>query len=252
MFDISFNGMGLFATSEEWIHPARIEETYELIYVINGTVKIREGENYLFLKKGDLVLLTANTLHEGFEPSDDNPSFYWLHFYSEKLDLPQPFVTSTFRNGYIFKEMNHFDNLINCPEHILDSYTAYIVSTLIMEKLTSSGKNKLADEIYEWTRVNARAGLTVNAVAEHFGYNPEHISRIMRKSYSKSLKSIIDIFIINRAKELLNNTNMYVSEIAEVLGFGDHTAFIAFFKYHEKTTPTRYRNMYSKTHMNKK
>ena len=99
-------------------------------------------------------------------------------------------------------------------------------------------------------RDSVDAKLTVNKVAEHFRFNPEYISKLMKKSYGSTLKGIINQFLISRAKDLLCNTNLNVSEIAAMLGFSDCTAFVNYFKYHENTTPTKYRNIYSKTHMN--
>ena len=80
--------------------------------------------------------------------------------------------------------------------------------------------------------------------------NNEFIAYLIEKQ--QKVKNIIDDFLIKRANDYLMNTNYSVKEIASMLEFSDSTAFINFYKYHENTTPTKFRNTYSKIHMNKK
>lgn len=253
MFDLEFAGMGLFELEGEWIHPRRIEKSYEIIYVVSGEVNIREEDTYITAHKKDIIILPPNVAHWGFKKSSKT-SFYWVHFMAENLDLEMPFFTGNFSNTYIFKELNHLSNMSReiCPQYVLDTYVKYIVAQLIMSFRLNNNNQKVIDEIYEWVRVNVDAKLTVSKVAAHFGFNPEYISKMAKKHYGKGLKNIINIFLLDKAKDLLCNTNFYVTEIANTLGFSDCADFVNYFKYHEKMTPTNYRNLYSKTHMNRK
>lgn len=252
MFDLEFAGMGLFEFEGEWTHPRSIEKTYEIIYVVKGEVNIREGETYISAKKNDLVVLSPHVEHEGYKKSTGNTSFYWVHVRADSLDLEMPFLSAQFSNAYIFKELNHLNNMSRseCPQYILDSYVKYIAAQLIMISRLKTDNQKIIDEIYEWCRVNVDAKLTVNKVADHFGFNAEYISKVAKKHFGKGLKSIINMFLLSKAKDLLSNTNFYVTEIANMLGFETCADFANFFRYHEKMTPTNYRNLYSKTHMN--
>ena len=58
------------------------------------------------------------------------------------------------------------------------------------------------------------------------------------------------MFLIQKAKNLLLNTNRYIKEVAYALGFEYDNAFVAFFKYHEGIYPSAFRNRYYGTHMN--
>lgn len=252
MLDLKFAGMGLFDFEGEWIHPQKTEKTYEIIYVVKGCVNIAEGDMYISAKKDDLIILSPNVSHEGFKASDGRTSFYWVHFYADKIDLEMPFFSTKFNNAFLFRELNHLNNLPDnlCPQYVLDTYVSYIIARLIVEKKQPVGIQKTTAEIYEWVRININAKMTVNSIAEHFDFNPEYISKLMKKSYGFTLKAIINQFLINKARDLLCNTNLFVSEIADMLGFANCTAFVNYFNYHEHTTPTKYRNIYSETHMN--
>jgi len=54
------------------------------------------------------------------------------------------------------------------------------------------------------------------------------------------------------AKNLLISTNYSVKQIAFMLDYKEENLFIKFFKYHERVSPTNFRNTYFNTHMNKK
>ena len=94
-------------------------------------------------------------------------------------------------------------------------------------------------------RINASPKLRITAVAEHYGYNKEHISRLIKKEYGMGMKELINKFIILNSKNMLANTNLSVKEIGALMKFDDATAFVKFYKYHEKMTPTEYRNKFS-------
>ena len=49
--DISYKFSGLFLTNEEWIHPKRKIDTYEIIYMQQGTAFIQEEGTSYILKR---------------------------------------------------------------------------------------------------------------------------------------------------------------------------------------------------------
>lgn len=250
---LSFRAAGLFSTDEEWIHPERVESTYEIIYVTRGEVYMKEGEKDIYIKEGQLALLEPHVCHKGTRVTK-NVSFYWVHF--KILDGELPFEKRFFErieNQGLFKELLHWNNLPNSPEYLVSATLLHIISGLCW---LSEGDNyrydKQAEALKEWIRINADAALTVEDVAKHFGYTPDHVSRICRNNHGMGAKKLIDRFIIIRAKELLCNTEKYVKEIAGELGFSDSRAFIGYFKYHEGCSPSEYRKRFPMTHMNNK
>ncbi len=249
----SFVSAGLFQTDGDWIHPERIEETFEIIYVTRGEVIMYEGDRDIHARAGELFILSPSLLHGGSRTSSD-VEFFWVHFKTDGSALP--FDANFFRgfeNSYLFKELLHNCHLPRRPEALVNSVLMHILGELCrLSEENNDSYDSTAEKIYEWIRINSYADLTVSAVAEHFVYSPDHISRICRARYKMSAGELIDHFLILRAKERLANTSKYVKEIAAELRFRDDKAFIGYFKYHEKTTPTDFRNRYSKLYMNNK
>lgn len=246
----SFDHMGLFYTDKDWIHPSFILPTYEIIYLTNGTAFIEEEDKRYIVNPKDLLILEPNKIHKGFKYSKGITSFYWVHFTSDtpdKLNLPK-FVPK-FDESALFKELLHYGTHTDKEQFLLDSILSHIIARSSCLQ-TSYPISRSAREILEWTRINASAALTVNDVANHFNYTPEHISRIMKTNYNKTLKTIITEFIIKQANDLLCNSNHSIKEIADILSFDTDNAFIKFYKYHEHISPNKFRNKYSFLYMN--
>lgn len=64
---ISFRGAGLFYSEKAWTHPKRVEKTYEIIYVTEGVVHMRENGADTDAGQGQIMLLEPDTLHEGYQ-----------------------------------------------------------------------------------------------------------------------------------------------------------------------------------------
>lgn len=251
--NLTFVHAGLFRTRREWIHPERVESTYEIIYVTAGEVHIEENGEEHTLSAGQLILLEPGRVHRGTKKSS-NVGFYWLHFSVSGGELPfEKRRFDNFDSSYLFRELLHHNNIAQRHSHLVDAILCHLLCEL--ECLSSDGSgayDERAEKIYEWMRINALASTTVRGVAEHFGYSCDHVSRICKRAYGIGARELLDRFIINRAKELLCNTDKYVKEIAAELEFSSDKAFIGFFKYHEGVFPEGFRRRLSKTHMNSK
>ena len=255
--NVSFAYAGLFQSDGEWIHPRKIESTYEIIYVTEGEVCMSEdtpsGTREIYAKKGELFLLSPDAWHYGTKVTK-GVSFYWTHFRIKNGELPfSPELLVRFENSYLFKELLHYNNLPNSPEYLVNAVLLHVLSEICrISESAKSGYDGRAEKIYEWIRANTSARLDVTRIANHFGYSPDHISRICKSSFGVGAKEMINRFLIAKAKSALSNTDKYVKEIAADLDFEDDKAFIAYFKYHEGCFPSEFRNRYGKIHMNSK
>ncbi len=243
---LEFCGMGLFETENRWIHPTVAVDTFELIFCVAGQVKIFENKKLYNLTAGNLLLLEPNILHGGYEESSGKTSFYWLHFKTDG-DFKIPKFSADFLGGKrIFRELSHFSQL-NPP------FTEVLLAKLLFELgETNTVKSKISHEISEYIRINSASKLTVNQIAEKFGYSPDYITRIYKKEFGDNIKNAIINNRLNYIKSLLLNTNDSIKAIAEQCDFDSDNEFIKFFKYNAGQTPTNFRNRFYKLHMNNK
>ncbi len=245
--DLTFSHMGLFDTESAWLHPTVTIDSYELIFVVEGRVNLYEGEEQYRLKRGELLLLEPNVEHGGLEESHGHTSFYWLHFYAQS-DAPLPFpkrsVPPLHDAESFFRKTVHLSRM-----QPLQSELTLASFLLSLNEQREEG-NKLAYEIDEYARIHARKGLNVATLAERFGYSADYLSRIYKKQFHTDLCAGIVRHRLALAHSLLLNTNDTVKEIALTCGFEEENHFIKFFKYHERMTPTQFRNRVFYIHMN--
>ena len=246
---IDFVYMGYFTSEGVWIHPIITECTYEIIYVTEGTVYLFENEKKFELKKGDMIILKPHTVHGGYKKSSGKTEFYWLHFNLFGYHSDTAIITG-FSHTSLFKELLHYSSTPQCAQYVKDCILSHILVS-ISENAEKSEFSQLTAKVFEWVRINAANDLTVGKTAKHFGYNSEHISRLIKKEYGISLKCLIDSFIVKRAQNYLCNTTYSVKEISNLLHFSSPNSFINFYKYHEKQSPNQFRNSYTNMHMNK-
>lgn len=249
---IHFEYAGLFQSGREWIHPERIERTYEIIYVTEGEVYIEEAGREHHLRRGQLLLLAPETPHRGTRVTT-NVAFYWVHFHAlGALPFSQRCFPN-FESAALFRELLHYNNLPQAPSALVNAILLHILAELDHLSTEAGGRyNAKAERIYEWVRINADAKMNVKHVASHFGYSPDHLSRICKKAFGCGVGELIDRFLLTRAKERLCNTDKYIKEIAAELAFPTDKSFIAYFKYHEACSPGEFRARFSRTHMNSK
>jgi AraC-like DNA-binding protein len=243
---LQFENIGLFETYEEWIHPVRTIDTYELIFAEIGELKIYEGERQYTVHPGEFILLEPGVEHGGFEANTRHTSFYWLHFSTNDIGA-----------WHLAKTGINFPNTERTMRELMHLFQKHrpLADLTLAKFLLESGtfgeyQSKLAHELQEYLRLHAKMPLHVQDVARHFGYSRDHLSRVYKQEYGYDLKTGIVQQRLSYVQSLLLNTDYTLKEIAQLCGFEDENLLAKFFKYHEKITPSMYRNRYFHIHMN--
>lgn len=253
---IKFLYMGLFTIDRPWIHPEIIKDSYEIIYVTEGRVCMFEAGTDYALETGDLLLLRPHEMHRGYEYSSGKTSFYWVHFTLNHKKTGEPWEGKTlylpgFTGGALFKELLHYSYLAEDGAYLREITLLYLLGKIV-EHNPDRKMNKLAAEVFEWTRINASHDLTVEKVAGYFQYHKDYLSRIISCHYHMPLRDLINSFVLLRAKNYLCNTSLTIKEISNLLKFPTANSFVNYYKYHERMTPSEYRNTYINVSMNNK
>lgn len=247
--ELTRSNMGLFDSDRDWIHPTVTVNTFEIIYVVEGEIFLREGDTSYHLKKGDMLLLDPHTEHGGTAPSHGRTCFYWLHYHCSDpaaLSLPKRSVPDEARVLRALGELIH-----------LQQAAPAIAELMLARFLLECGKiaeygNKRVSEIAAYIRANSRFPLSVADVALRYGYSADHLSRLFKKEFGYDAKTFITKNRLEYVESRLLNSEFSIKEIAAECGFEDENTFVKFFKYHTKTTPTMFRNAHFHTHINSK
>lgn len=86
-------GAGYVTNVTPTLHPDRIMEVHDFLYIIDGTWEIYENEIPYNLKNDDLLLLTAGEHHYGRLPSSAGNRHMYIHIYAEKNNNADSTIT---------------------------------------------------------------------------------------------------------------------------------------------------------------
>lgn len=99
------------------------------------------------------------------------------------------------------------------------------------------------DEVIAYVNQNySSIDLSVDIIADKFNISSAHLSRTFKKFTGVNLSDYIHTVRIEKVKNLLENSNYSVKEIAEMTGYLDSKALIRVFKNYVGTTPSKYRD----------
>ena len=250
----SYDMIGEFHSSGEWIHPKRSIKSFEVILVLEGTVYIAEEKREYILKKNQLLLLEPFKEHYGYKTVSEPTAFYWFHFFTD-LEIPLKSYTGAdiYEIKQLLKRLLHITNTPTYSTAAADSAGYLIFEELIRLSAEENSSNQdLAVRISEYIRNQIKSGVTVSDIARHFGYNADYIGKYFKKIHGVRLKEYLAIQRIKLSKDLLLTTDMSVKQISGELGYNEENLFIKFFTYHEKISPAAFKAQYCNTHINNK
>ena len=95
-------------------------------------------------------------------------------------------------------------------------------------------------ELFGYIQTNY-ATLTLNDLAEKFGYSKRQMIRIINTCTGTNFNAIVWLLRMEQACKLLRDSNMSAEEIAHQVGYQDLSAFHRSFARRMNTTPAKYR-----------
>lgn len=87
-------------------------------------------------------------------------------------------------------------------------------------------------------------GLTTQKIAIHSNFSHTYLCALFKKHTGKTLNEFITEVRMDRAKELLKNSNLKLYEISSSIGYPDANYFSTLFKKHTGCSPTKFMENY--------
>jgi AraC-like DNA-binding protein len=149
--------------------------------------------------------------------------------------------------GLRFKDMyqEYTMRKINYKHYINAQFSLLLTELLRRLKLSEGSHTKraaTADKVIAYIHKNIERQLNCTQLAEELHYNPKYINHIMKDATGFSLHDYIQKVKISHAVEMLENSELPVSEIAHLLGFSDASHFTKVFRSKTGYTPMQIRN----------
>lgn len=121
----------------------------------------------------------------------------------------------------------------------------YLIPPLRIEARTSTDYRSIQDPLViqalHYIRVNACSGIKVEQVLDYVKASRSNLENRFRTETGKTIHQVLHDEKMNKAKQLLTDTDIAIQEIAEVCGYPSVQYFYFVFKKEFNQTPNEYR-----------
>ncbi len=123
----------------------------------------------------------------------------------------------------------------------------YLLVDVIAEGINSKKSvlsESVVSKILDYINVNyADSSLSLNMIAHELGFQKDYISKLFKEEYGENLFVVIERIRIEKACELLKNTNFKIVDVSKSVGYNSDISFRRAFKKVTGLTPVEYKNM---------
>ena len=224
-----------------------------LTLVLEGAYNEKHSDREFTWNEGDLHLLPAGERHENQFPTPVR--CLRLKFESRAVDrlggefeglLSEPRKLTGPLAGWLAKRV--LDEFRSS-----DDVASLAMEGVVLELLAECGRSseqESSSSAPAWLRrvrevldESYLSSPSLTDLANVGGVHPVHLSREFRRRYQVTIGEYARKRRIDRASELLSNSDLSLSEIAQTCGFSDQSHFCALFKRYSGMTPAKFRDL---------
>lgn len=243
----------------------------EIMYVVEGSCSVETATEKIELRKHDFIFIDADAIHRllvgtntrcrmlniefGFEArSSITPSVKQLAAQNEPLNqllqAAEPYL--------VMKASNEFYETLKMLILELDDYKTDSLMVQIMFSELLIRVARLAEQLYEtdaadhltehhvnkalaFIHQHYDQNLKVQHIAENINLHPSYFHRIFKAYTGVAVMEYLTDFRLKKAKMLLAQTDMSISEISYSVGINSSQYFSTLFKKHSDVSPLEYR-----------
>jgi AraC-like DNA-binding protein len=236
-----------------------------VIFVEKGTLTIREEEKLFTVNAGETLLLWPQRRHVGVGEFPADLKFYWLHFdwlqgvaeeglHAALLSIPQ--YTRVNDPQYVISLFRQF---LSEQENIRRNVALECILLLILQQIAAPGSQESANDspgmALAWKanqiiRTQFHLQITTSSLAKELHCNADYLGRVYRRVFRQTLTEAIHRQRILMAEKLLINNSLSLTEVASQCGFNDTSYFRQIFRKLTGLTPTGWKRLYCREHVN--
>lgn len=259
---------GVFNPGYEYMDHS-YSDALELIYILDGASYIGVSGQYMKAKKGECIVIFPGVTHNIYLNKKESCRIMDFIFkpgetdiYSDNSNLGCSMrffheLKEKKMNCFRFLDSIAFKNLLESIQLLLksnDEYSRtllkldfckmYLIFSKIMEEAGNAcekSKDTHVMQAQQFIFENYCYKLKLEDISKATGISTRHLSRLFCKEFGMNLQDYITIVRISKARELLENSDMNITEIAYSLGFSSSDYFASFFKRYENISPKAYR-----------
>jgi two-component system response regulator YesN len=138
----------------------------------------------------------------------------------------------------IIKNVLEFNNISNLQQYMTSVFTE--IAKRYSLKYNSNKSNTIS-RIKEIVNKKYFDNFSLQTIADEVHFTPSYISMIFKQETGTNLIEYITKFRVEKAKELLTNSGIRVSEVAKMVGFDNPHYFSTVYKKYTGLRPNEFR-----------
>jgi len=225
--------------------PHHMHQCFEFIVSLEGKMTVTIGKTEYIIEKGEAVLIFPNQLHA--LTSSENK--HMLCIFSPKL------VAAYYsKHNNLIPENNKFypsEQLVQAYE-TLDSRCSFLQKKGLLYLLcdvfdrtakyvdNTQEQKGLLEKILRFVEVNYKEDCKLEDLSDTIGYSYVYISRYFKKVMGMSYNNYVNIYRLNHACYLMNNSDENILNIAIECGYKSVRSFNRNFKNHFGISPNEF------------
>ena len=154
-----------------------------------------------------------------------------IEFGVQQKELSKDYETALLSQGTTL-DFASFDQFEQVLFHILSYYSDKIRSTI------KSSKNFNINEIKEYIHNHYFETIKISMFTQKYYLSREYLMKLFKQEFGYGIHEYVQKIRMEKAKELLNDSNLKIQTISEMLGFSDKNYFSKAFKNYYHVSPT--------------
>ena len=118
-------------------------------------------------------------------------------------------------------------------------FCLYVARHFKMTRLDKA--NRIAADVLMYIQNNYHQDICLNDLSNALLYTPTHINKVLKSATQKTFYDLLTQVRIQKAKDLLRNSNLPIMEVAQQVGYINVQSFIRMYKRETGNTPGRFR-----------
>lgn len=114
---------------------------------------------------------------------------------------------------------------------------------LIEESGNNGYEGRSIQLIHDYIEQHFHENFSLNELSERFHFSPQHIARRFKEKYNMTVITYQTELRMQKAKSLLEHTDLPVVKISEMIGYQDESYFSKVFRRQHGLSPLKYRKM---------
>jgi len=244
------NHMFRFNISKNLDYPRHLQNALEFVYLMEGTCHVRCGNAERWLKPGQAFVVFPNQIHS-YDSSQGVRAFLlivpvkpYLSAYANTLFRGVPEDPCLEAEALLPLLEMMYGDFANASQIMMQGYLQVLMGKLLQRlrlREVQTGPEEALHKVLIYLEDHCREPLTRQQVARTLGYSESYVSHIFSAALETTMPDYINTLRVREAMNLLNRTDLTVTQLASELGFGSIRNFNRAFKKETGKTPAQWR-----------